>query len=71
MRQVMIQQKDFVTYTTFMYGGGGAAFPEDNYQIAKRWLSEGKLCESSMMEMEDIEKAREKREVADDEASKA
>ena len=60
MREVIIKQKDFVTHTIFMYGGRGHVFPEDNYQIAKGWLEEGKLCESSKMEMEAIEKAREK-----------
>ncbi|MBA7576839.1 hypothetical protein ES708_18681 [subsurface metagenome] len=60
MREVIIKQKDFVTHTIFMYGGRGKVFPGDNYQIAKEWLEEGKLCESSKMEMEAIEKAREK-----------
>ena len=70
MREVIIKQKDFVTHTIFMYGGGGVTFPDSNYEIAKRWQDQGLLCESSEMEMEAIEKTREKEKEEQEHADK-
>ncbi|MBA7545715.1 hypothetical protein ES705_38087 [subsurface metagenome] len=51
MREIRITQKDGVTHTIFRVGKGGWTFPDGNYEIARGWLREGLLCESSQMEM--------------------
>ncbi|MBA7525254.1 hypothetical protein ES705_17405 [subsurface metagenome] len=65
MTTTRIQQRASPNHTTFNVLRGGECVPEENYELAKRWLDKGllDLCSERMMKLIEVEKERERGEL--------
>ncbi len=54
MLEVKIYQKDCGAHTKFYYLPDGNTFPEDNFEIARKWHEQGLLSERSSRFMQNI-----------------
>jgi len=43
MIEITIRQKDSIIHTKFIIAGSGEPFPEDNFDIAVEWMTQGLL----------------------------